>query len=381
MINHPTNHWHLELSSKCTLSCPRCPRTEKKGMYKVTEHTLNFIQKILTPDILKKSVRILLCGGQGDPIYCHDFIDIIRYIKISNPKINLDIITNGSYKKEDWWEEVASILNEHDTLTFSIDGWDQDSNNLYRVNSDFNSILLGIKTVRNSNANLKIRWSTILFKFNQDRIKEIAQVAKSAGASEFVLVRSTLFGSNNPVYINSNLGYDPLEPTLISNWAYHEMELSVNLIENFNINDNSTTVFANQLIETKTQYNQQPVIPLCVAGDRGLYIDAEGILYPCSWISHPFGKRSSKTRDKVISWKESLFVEHKDMFDLNQHSLVDILNGPYWQGLKDSWKDSTKMFVECESKCNNLSSCNRIDKILNRKSSSVPYDEFLKNYK
>lgn len=379
MIDHPLIHWHLELSSKCTLSCPRCPRTEKKGMYKVTEHTLDFVKKILPPDILTNVVRILLCGGQGDPIYCHDFIEIIRYIKNTNPKVHLAITTNGSYKKEDWWQEVGLILNEYDTLTFSVDGWDQDSNNLYRVNSDFESILSGIRTVRKVNPKLSINWSTILFKFNQDRIKEIAEVAKNAGASEFILVRSALFGSNTPAYIDANLGYDPLEPTVISDWAYHELERAVRF-DDVRVIDNSALPFlTDQMINTRDKYKQHPVIPLCVAGDRGLYVDAEGILYPCSWISHPFGKRHSKTRDKVVSWKKSLFVEYKEFFDLNRYSLSEIISSSHWQGLKESWKDSSKMFVECESKCNNKSACNRIDKLLNVKLSSVSYEEFIKN--
>ena len=70
-------HWHIELSSKCALKCPRCPRTEYPGKYKVTELNLNFFKKNFTENFVKQYVRyIVFCGGQGDPIYCKDLISI-----------------------------------------------------------------------------------------------------------------------------------------------------------------------------------------------------------------------------------------------------------------------------------------------------------------
>ena len=373
--NYPVLYWHLELSSKCTLLCPRCPRTEKKGKYKVTEHTLEFVRNTLTPELLSHTPNILLCGGQGDPIYCRDFIDIIKYIKTTNPKVQLRIITNGSYKKSDWWTEVGLILNEYDTIIFSVDGWDNHSNNLYRVNSDFDSIMTGIDTLRSVNSNLNIVWSTILFKFNQHKIKDICDIAKSMKVNTFNLVRSTLFGSNIPSYLDKDLGYDPLEPTIISKWEYHELEMSVLLEQPNRLYSGTNDAIIEQSLLTKNLYIDSPVIPLCIAGDRALYVDAEGTLYPCSWISHPFGIRVSKTRDKSITWDKSLFVEHKENFNLHTYSLSDILSSSLWLNLMNSWKDSTKMFVECEGKCNNKSSQNRISKITN--SSQISYIDFV----
>ena len=51
-------------------------------------------------------------------------LPIVRYFKETNSKIELVITTNGSYKTEIWWKELAEMLNQHDTITFSIDGWD-----------------------------------------------------------------------------------------------------------------------------------------------------------------------------------------------------------------------------------------------------------------
>jgi hypothetical protein len=94
------------------------------------------------------------------------------------------------------------------------------------------------------------------------------------------------------------------------------------------------------------------VLPLCMTNNRGKYIDAEGILYPCSWVSHPFGQRRSKFRDKTVYWKDSMWVEHKDKFNLNLRSLEDVLNDEtIWKPLIDGWQLEKKCFVECEQKC------------------------------
>ena len=125
-------HWHLELSSKCALRCPRCPRTERPNQYKVTEMSLDFVKKTFPLERLSYVKKILMSGGQGDPIYCNDFIKIIKYFKESKSNLQLCITTNGSYKKKSWWKNVAQILNKNDIIIFSVDGWDQKSNEQYR---------------------------------------------------------------------------------------------------------------------------------------------------------------------------------------------------------------------------------------------------------
>ena len=360
-------HWHLELSSKCALKCPRCPRTERPGQYKVTEMKLNFVKKILPPKRLSLVQRILLNGGQGDAIYCNDFIQIIKYFKETNPNLQLCLITNGSYKKKGWWKEVAQILKANDIVVFSVDGWDQKSNEQYRVGSHFQSIMEGIKTLRQFNKEVYIIWSTIIFKFNQNRMNDIQNLAESMGVDAFNIVQSRLFGSINQDYIDSKLGYDPLEPDK----AFVE---SSNTNRDFYVGFTKRQVFGTikpkifHLIDRYTEtYNNSYIMPLCRIGERGLYVDAEGILYPCSWISHPFEVQSSKKRKKTITWEKSLFVEYKDSFNLNYHTMETILQNPLWKKLQCSWHSSKTAFVECEKHCYHVDSTKKIARMLSKK--------------
>ena len=110
--------------------------------------------------------RVTMCGDVGDPIYCKEYIEICRYIKGVNPHIHIFTITNGSHKKPEWWAEFGSVLNEYDTVNFSIDGYDHASNNLYRINSNWTSIIDGIRALRAANRDVFINWAAIVFKFN-----------------------------------------------------------------------------------------------------------------------------------------------------------------------------------------------------------------------
>lgn len=350
--NHPLNHWHFEVSSKCSLACPRCPRTEFPGQYKVTELDLDFFKNTFSEEfIIEEMDHLLFCGGQGDPIYCKDFLNILRYFKSVKPNIMIDITTNGSYKTEKWWEELASILTEYDQITFSVDGWDDESNNLHRVNSHFDSICKGIRIMSESKA--VVNWSMILFKFNQDNIDKIENLARSLGINYFSIVESMLFGSYFNGYNDPNLGYDPLEPDkdFISRTYGRHFRRHKTLKEKIRATNNS---FAKKKDLHKFWLEQSKdltVLPLCMTSNRGKYIDAEGIFYPCSWTSHPFKSKRGKISNRTMLWEDSLWVQHKDRFDLKARPLEDVLNDPIWEKLFNSWKDKDKCFLECENKC------------------------------
>lgn len=143
-----TWHWHIEISSKCTLKCPRCARQEVPDGLVNTELSLEFFERNFTKEFILNNVeKISFCGDDGDPIYAHDLIPIVRHFK-QYKDVEIVIVTNGSYKKESWWSELGSLLTEKDSVHFSIDGYDNNSNNLYRVNSDYESIITGLKTLR-----------------------------------------------------------------------------------------------------------------------------------------------------------------------------------------------------------------------------------------
>jgi MoaA/NifB/PqqE/SkfB family radical SAM enzyme len=348
-VNWQFYHWHLEPSAVCTLKCPRCPRTEHPNTPWLNKNmTLDFVKKFFTHDMLRNHVRrVTMCGDVGDPIYCKEYIEICRYIKSVNPNIHLFTITNGSHKKTEWWREFGSVLNEYDTVNFSIDGYDDASNNLYRINSDWSSIIDGIKTLRTVNQDVFINWAAIVFKFNQDYLDNIASQARLLGMDVLQLTKSTKFGSKYGGYGKVT---DPLEPREEFISSSHRYERSTtNLSGRIQKNTDYLEYNQNKYIEIKNQYQDQPITPLCEIGNRGIYVNAEGVVFPCSWTSFPY--TSLTHSDKTIQWDDSFFAKHRQQLNLHNRTFNEIIADPLWNKCSQGFTDASKTWVECSQKC------------------------------
>lgn len=347
-------HWHFEVSGKCTLKCPRCPRNDAQPVpWFNKELDLAFFQRVLSEDLLRSQVRrITMCGDIGDPIYASQYLEIIDYIKTVNPRIHVYTITNGSYRKATWWQDLARISNEYDTVNFSIDGYDNASNNLYRVGSDWDSIMTGMDIMCSSSLAF-VYWATILFNFNQDHIDHIKQQAQARGCDGLQLTYSTKFGSK---YGKAYGGpADPLEPRpeFISRTHRYEryfIPLSDRIAPTQEYLDHNRQLF-NQV---KNRHNKF-VTPMCAIGNRGLYVSADGVLHPCSWVSYPYDTMS--TERKTIRFQDSFHQVYRERLNLNTRSLEEVLADPAWHKLFDTFDDPDRAWVECEQKCG----CNLVD--------------------
>jgi len=349
-INWQFYHWHLEPSAVCTLKCPRCPRVEHPDTPWLNKNmTLDFVKKFFTEDMLLNNVRrVTMCGDVGDPIYCKEYIEICRYIKTTNPNIHIFTITNGSHKKAAWWQEFASVLNHRDVVNFSVDGYNHASNNLYRVNSDWDSIIQGIQTLRNNNKGVFINWAMIVFRFNQDYIKQIASQARSLGIDNLQITRSTKFGSKYGAAYGGE--FDDLEPRPEHISASHRYERdTINLSGRIIDNQDYLDLNRRKFFEIQKQYQDQPVTPLCEIGNRGIYVNAEGVVFPCSWTSFPY--QSLSHENKTIQWQDSFFAKYRDQMNLHHRSFNDVISDPLWNKCSHGFSDTNKTWVECAQKC------------------------------
>lgn len=322
-----TWHFHIEVSSKCTLRCPRCARQEVPDTLVNTELDLEFFKRNFTPEFVTANVeKITFCGDDGDPIYAHDLVPIISYIKSIKP-VEIVIVTNGSHRKPEWWQELGSVLDENDTVHFSIDGWDNDSNNLYRINSNFESILGGVASLRNS-SRCRLVWAAIAFRFNEGHISHMAAMAHSWGFDVFQLTKSTKFGSIYPNYPQD----DPLEPSKKYVSSSHRFERDQITLSSRGANNHVRPI--NIALYKQAKDAVSNTVPLCEIGNKGLYIDARGRLFPCCWVANRYGHNSE--------WQTLA-----EQFDLHQRTLTDAVADPFWA---EEFK--TFRWQECQTKCN-----------------------------
>ena len=321
-----TWHFHIEISSKCTLRCPRCARQEVPDGLVNTELDLEFFKRNFTPEFILANVeKITFCGDDGDPIYAHDLIPVIGYIKSIKP-VEIVIITNGIHKKPDWWAKLGSVLTEQDTVHFSIDGYNNESNNLYRVNSDFDSITEGIRALKAS-SQCRLVWAAIAFKFNELYINSMENLARQLDMDAFQLTLSTKFGKLYPTYGIE----DPLQPSERYISSSHRFERSVTVLSPRGLNTDIKPI--NIMLYNQVK-DSASIVPLCEIGNKGLYIDSRGRLFPCCWVANRYGHNTE--------WQQLA-----EQFNLNSRNLEEVIQDPFWEN-----KFKTFKWQECRTKCN-----------------------------
>jgi len=324
------DHWHIEPSSICTLRCPRCPRAEVPESLLNRQLSLMFFQQQLGAETVRHIRKITFCGNDGDPIYCRDLVDICAWLKGVNPDLHLVIVTNGSHKPTEWWQALAGVLDHRDELHWSIDGWDQASNEQYRVNSDWESIMRGIRTFADTNHDTYRLWATIAFRFNQDGLKNIETMAQSLGMDAWQLTKSTKFGSHYPDIYGVDDPLCPESSDLVSRTHRFERQC-MDFTHRPRPGRELKELFwqrANQLQEQGTHSG------ICFIGNKGVFLNSQGHFYPCCWTANRYEHNSA--------WH----ARASSSFNLNQRTFPEILEDGFWQGEFLQF-DS----MECRTKC------------------------------
>jgi hypothetical protein len=78
------------------------------------------------------------------------------------------------------------------------------------------------------------------------------------------------------------------------------------------------------------------VTPLCAIGNKGLYIDARGRLFPCCWVANRYNHNSD--------WQQLA-----ENFNLHTKTLITVLADTFWATEFQTFK-----WQECQTKCKTL---------------------------
>jgi MoaA/NifB/PqqE/SkfB family radical SAM enzyme len=182
-----SNKFELELTSKCTLLCPNCPRTFQEHKKDLWDNGNINEDKLI--EFLKDSGAndFRLTGAYGDALYHPHLIKTLRAIKAMGGRFIFN--TNGSYRQADDWQAIADLMGGTDLIEYSIDGT-PDNFTEYRINGDWKSIEIGARIL--SNAGCNMRWKYIVFKYNQDfeSMRIAFDTAKELGFKQFVIIHT-----------------------------------------------------------------------------------------------------------------------------------------------------------------------------------------------
>ena len=265
---------HIETTNKCTLKCPRCSRTEF-----IEQFPKAWVNKELDLEAFKKffdleNLTINLNGTYGDSIYYSELFELIKFLKSKH--CNISISTNGSYQTKEWWQELGSILDQRDQIVFGIDGLPENFTT-YRINADWDSIKLGIETLKDYD--VKLVWQYILFSYNEHCVEQAKDLSNELGFDEFLVIPSARFDHDSDTLIPST-GRDSISTNKIE-WK-----------QNKNID----------------------IDPICKRENDRHYISADGYYTPCCWSGeHRFFYKSE-------------FWKNKDTYDIRKTTLSQLLS-------------------------------------------------------
>jgi sulfatase maturation enzyme AslB (radical SAM superfamily) len=244
---------HLEPTDVCQAACPLCAR-EVDDKFDKTSHnnlTLDKIVEVFPESSIAKLDKMFMCGNYGDPAASNYSLSIYKGFRKINPGIVLGMNTNGGLQNNQWWEELAGILNRpEDYVVFSIDGLEF-TNDIYRKNVKWSKVMSNAQSFINAGGHA--HWDMLVYPYNQHQVAEAENLAKTMGFKWF---RSKI--SKRPTEI---VEFKPL----------------------------------------RKLYIDQGSIDCYRDNDQSLFISAQGKVYPCCWLG-PYEGELSKFDDIRLTW-------------------------------------------------------------------------------
>ena len=255
---------HIELTTKCNARCPMCMRNYRgvdyNSGYPDAELTLENIQHILTPAILKTIDHVNFNGNLGDFASARDALEIVEYLVSHNITVNIN--TNGSLRTKSWWQKLAS---PNVTIGFALDGL-ADTHAQYRQDTDWNRIIQNAQAYISAGG--QAIWRFVPFDHNRHQEAECRILANEMG---FVSFENIYDGRDaGPVYTRAGEFSHWLGPA-------GDVPPIKDMLQSH------ITWFDSKTVKIK---KDAPELNLCCRHKvaREIYLAADGTIYPCCYL-------------------------------------------------------------------------------------------------
>jgi sulfatase maturation enzyme AslB (radical SAM superfamily) len=310
----------LDHSSRCNLECPQCGRTTEMGRYPIRDLTVKDYEIIFEP-FIGKDIRIFHCGGYGDVVASPTFNETLEWC-LSKGFTNISMHTNGSARKPEWWKDLAEKGVQ---VTFSVDGLG-DTNHLYRVNSNFETIQRNMEAYIAAGGNAT--WNYLVFDHNEHQVDEAKALATRMNFKKFNIKNTGRFRGRQ--VFNKNNEEIKAHDENNSEKTFKEV-----------IKDYGDFKTYTKLTSVDCKYKKMNFV----------YIDMEMKLWPCCWIGVlPYMREVNLLGDH----DRLMNMYGKDFNRLDIHGWENILSHEFYKDyLIDSWQDPEKRFYTCGKTCGN----------------------------
>ena len=217
----------IEVSSNCQAKCPGCIRHDvfntETGTFSSPPKNLNLsvdVHNRLIDEIVGNVKQLTYDGSFGDSPFHPDFLELIEYsasklkgdtepfgdeeLGIISPEYkgihDFIISTNGSYKTPEFWKKLGEILHEHlpgrHHVMFDLDGVDNKTQNMYRIDTNYPKIIENAKAFISGGGSAV--WKMIPFDFNEELEERAKELSKQHGFKYFQRNSCLLYTSPSP---------------------------------------------------------------------------------------------------------------------------------------------------------------------------------------
>ncbi len=321
---------HLEVTTKCNANCPMCGRNAFGVVHpelSLVELTLRDCKKIFPSAFLSQLTKISMCGVYGDPILAHDLLEIIEYMRFSNPNLKIDVYTNGGVRSVSWWKKLARVIG-NGKVVFGIDGL-EDTNHIHRQGTAFAAVLRNARAFIRAGG--RAEWDFIVFKHNEHQIEQAKKLSARLGFEFFQVKRTSRFYKalyeQDPALKSTGeeFGKYPIYDPKGRKSGYIELP------ENpYYRNDSLKTIGV--LIKefgSLIQYFDKTPINCQAKRTKGIFVSATGLVYPCCWF---YQQVNYGTIYNVM-----------DPFELNEEKILrEVGENIKFQRKNTPWKISSK---------------------------------------
>ncbi len=333
---------HLEVTTKCNANCPMCGRNTFGVVcpgLQLIEISLEDCKKIFPPAFLHQLTGISFCGAYGDPVCSRELLEIIEYMRCSNPNIEIEVYTNGGVRLPSWWERLAQVIGKNGKVIFGIDGL-EDTNHINRRGTIFTHIIRN--AVAFIQAGGRAQWDFIVFKHNEHQVEQAKKLSSKFGFEIFSIKRSNRFYKvlyeKDPAleYVGEEFGKYPVYDFTRRKVGYIELPKNPKYWDE----TLKTLKILIKKFGSLDQYFDEVPIDCKAKKYQSIFISATGLVFPCCWIYHQSNYRTFyNVTDPFELGVEKIIhqIEGVDQISAKKRPLKDIVGGEFFRQIEESW--------------------------------------------
>lgn len=336
----------VESTTYCNAKCPQCSRTNstygtnenpldvgKVPWLPLNSWSLKEFKHMFSDETLEAIDLVHFSGTYGDPGMNPDLLDMVKYLDSKNVKATVN--SNGSMRDENFWYELAGYAN---SITFDIDGINQEMHSKYRRNTNLKKILANMQAAIDIGIS-KIKVFTVIFKHNEEYVNDIKKMVMDMGVREehFTFMESNRFSnSSKKAFINEKGDVEYLEQTLKPAFLRDRTTLTRKIRDH-----------------RDTAHLKKDVGIVCMAEENNnLHVSNTGLVFPCCYLASPIEKDSyASSSDPNLEHPMMKYIKDNSLlFNLKFTSLPEILNNDWYKSqLKDSF--TSNPIFNCKKMC------------------------------